>query len=69
MTDDYHCNKCKKGKRAKRCFEFVRLPNILVIHLKRFRFSGTGRYGGGQKLNQKIVFPIKGLNLGNFINK
>jgi ubiquitin C-terminal hydrolase len=47
LSDEYHCTKCKKGRRAKRCFEFIRMPNILVIHLKRFRFSGTGRYGGG----------------------
>lgn len=61
LDDEYHCSNCKKGRKSNRKFEFYKMPNILVIHLKRFKFGRTTY--GSSKLNQAIKFPITNLDL------
>ena len=71
LSDEFHCQKCKKTDNVRQ-FSIWRLPNILVIHLKRFCFSGYGKFyggGGGTKLNNKIRFPTKNLDLSDYISE
>ncbi|XP_067931745.1 ubiquitin carboxyl-terminal hydrolase 32-like isoform X2 [Watersipora subatra] len=51
----YFCSKCKEHRRATKKLELWRLPNILIIHLKRFQFL-SNRWVKSQKL---VDFPIK----------
>lgn len=39
------------------------MPNILVIHLKRFNFSN----GQSNKLETFVHFPLKGLDFSKFL--
>lgn len=57
------CPKCKSDEHLYRRFELWRCPPILVMTLKRFQFDRTVR----RKLNNKIDFPISGLDLASYL--
>jgi hypothetical protein len=48
--DPWYCSKCKKFVQATKKFDLWKLPDILVIHLKRFQYN---RY-----LRDKIEIPV-----------
>lgn len=50
-------------KRATKKLDLWRLPNILVIHLKRFPYSETRK----DKLNTRVEFPLTGLNIDDYV--
>lgn len=57
MLDEYHCEPCDKKVRAiKRCC-LQRLPEVLVIQLKRFEFDL--RNMSNVKLNDRLEFPVE----------
>ena len=55
-ADSYTCPSCKTARRATKRLAIARLPQILVIHLKRFRFSSYGL--GGDKISASVDFPV-----------
>lgn len=57
--DLWYCPKCKKHQRATKKFDLWRMPEILVVHLKRFSHSRTWR----DKIDALIDFPISELDL------
>ncbi|KAI8972314.1 hypothetical protein BDB01DRAFT_730209 [Pilobolus umbonatus] len=57
--DLWYCPKCKKHQRATKKFDLWRMPEIMVVHLKRFSHSRTWR----DKIDSLIDFPIEGLDL------
>eukprot|EP01117_Protostelium_nocturnum_P007170 TRINITY_DN2571_c0_g6_i2.p1 TRINITY_DN2571_c0_g6~~TRINITY_DN2571_c0_g6_i2.p1 ORF type:complete len:505 (-),score=160.84 TRINITY_DN2571_c0_g6_i2:19-1533(-) len=61
LKDSWICEKCKKQDAVK-CVKFLQLPQVICFVLKRFCWTSTSR----AKVNTKIVFPIKGLDLGPF---
>ena len=53
------CDRCDEGKSATHTSRIVKLPSILVLHLKRLTFVGSGQGGSGslgglQKSHRKI---------------
>lgn len=58
-----YCPVCKKHCQAGKKLDLWRLPEILVIHLKRFSYS---RYLKN-KLETYVDFPIHDLDLSNYI--
>lgn len=56
--DLWYCPRCKKHQRASKKFDIWRLPEILVVHLKRF--SQLRRWGN--KIDTFVDFPISGLD-------
>ena len=40
LSDLYTCDKCSKKSKAKVRHEFVKLPKVLILHIKRFAQSG-----------------------------
>lgn len=44
-------------------FDLWRLPDILIIHLKRFNYSRWSR----DKINTLVDFPLTGLDLSEFV--
>ena len=60
--DQWFCPKCKCHVRAMKKMDLWRLPEIMVVHLKRFHFQRGVR----NKINAVIDFP-KELNLGRFV--
>lgn len=57
--DLWYCPKCKKHQRATKKFDLWRMPEIMVVHLKRFSHSRTWR----DKIDAFIDFPTSELDL------
>ena len=58
--EEWYCKRCKEHITAYKKLDLYELPEVLVIHLKRF--SSTGRFWR-DKLDTKCNFPLRGLNL------
>jgi ubiquitin carboxyl-terminal hydrolase 4/11/15 len=56
----WYCSKCKEHVRAMKTMELWRLPNILVVTLKRFEFKHMLRR---DKLDTFVSFPLDGLDM------
>jgi ubiquitin C-terminal hydrolase len=56
----WYCSECKEHVRAMKTMELWRLPNILVVHLKRFEFKHALRR---DKLDTLVDFPLEGLDM------
>ncbi|XP_057729496.1 ubiquitin carboxyl-terminal hydrolase 8-like [Arachis stenosperma] len=61
--DMWYCPGCKQHRQASKKLDLWRLPEILVIHLKRFQYS---RYSKN-KLETYVDFPIDNLDLSAYI--
>ncbi|XP_042476652.1 ubiquitin carboxyl-terminal hydrolase 8-like isoform X1 [Macadamia integrifolia] len=61
--DMWYCPGCKKHRQASKKLDLWRLPEILVIHLKRFSYSRFMK----NKLETFVDFPIHGLDLSTYI--
>ncbi|OAD81118.1 hypothetical protein PHYBLDRAFT_129602 [Phycomyces blakesleeanus NRRL 1555(-)] len=59
----WNCPTCKKRRRATKSLTLSRLPDVLLIHLKRFSFDGPFR----DKLETMITYPLKGLDLSGYV--
>jgi ubiquitin carboxyl-terminal hydrolase 4/11/15 len=58
--DLWYCPQCKKHQQATKRFDLWKVPEILVVHLKRFSNSRMLR----DKIDTFVDFPIEGLDLG-----
>mmetsp|Transcript_5033 Transcript_5033/g.7560 ORF Transcript_5033/g.7560 Transcript_5033/m.7560 type:complete len:592 (-) Transcript_5033:2246-4021(-) len=62
-TVECMCPHCAKNTLANKRLELWKLPPILIVHLKRFRFDQNGR---AHKLSHYIDFPIADLDLSPY---
>uniref|UniRef100_A0A1B6CBZ9 Ubiquitin carboxyl-terminal hydrolase n=1 Tax=Clastoptera arizonana TaxID=38151 RepID=A0A1B6CBZ9_9HEMI len=62
-TELYYCNACKSKQRSTKRFWILRLPNVLCLHLKRFRWVNSSR----TKLDTNIKFPVTALDMSKFV--
>lgn len=58
-SDPWYCPNCKEFKQATKKFDLWKVPDILVVHLKRFSGGRISR----DKIDSLIDFPIDGLDL------
>ncbi|CAD8046029.1 unnamed protein product [Paramecium sonneborni] len=71
--NEWYCSKCKKHQKAKKQMQIYKAPQIMILHLKRFRqtrvtqFYGTYQVGGISKIVQYVDFPVENLNIEQFI--
>ncbi len=68
LKDDnmYNCEKCKKLTNGVKYSKILKLPEILIIQLKRFRHD-MSIYSS--KINSYIAFPMDNLNMQPFVHK
>lgn len=59
--DSWYCPKCKKHERATKKLDLWNLPQILIIHLKRFQYSKWHR----DKIDIPVVIPVRGFELNS----
>ncbi|KAL0572285.1 hypothetical protein V5O48_009688 [Marasmius crinis-equi] len=57
--DLWYCPRCKKHQQATKRFDLWKVPDVLVVHLKRFSNSRMLR----DKIDAFVDFPIEGLDL------
>eukprot|EP01112_Ceratiomyxa_fruticulosa_P022691 TRINITY_DN839_c0_g1_i26.p1 TRINITY_DN839_c0_g1~~TRINITY_DN839_c0_g1_i26.p1 ORF type:complete len:831 (-),score=158.18 TRINITY_DN839_c0_g1_i26:70-2562(-) len=60
--DQYRCEFCKALHDSEKCLSIVSLPEILVIHIKRFRYDSYF----ANKLSNHVAFPLEGLDMSPF---
>ncbi|MQL72574.1 hypothetical protein Taro_004939 [Colocasia esculenta] len=63
--DKFFCDKCCSLQEAQKRMKIKKLPHILVIHLKRFKY--IEQLGRNKKLSYRVVFPME-LKLSNTID-
>jgi len=63
-NDAWYCSKCKDFQQATKKLDLYRCPEILIIHLKRF-VQRSAAYR--EKISDFVDFPIKGLNLSQYV--
>ncbi|KAL5830724.1 hypothetical protein ACOSQ3_016142 [Xanthoceras sorbifolium] len=61
--DMWYCPGCKKHRQASKKLDLWRLPEILVIHLKRFSYSRFLK----NKLETYVDFPVENLDLSAYV--
>jgi hypothetical protein len=61
--DSWYCSRCKAHVQAGKKLDLWRLPEVLVVHLKRFSYSRLSR----DKLEAQVDFPLEGLDLGAYV--
>lgn len=61
LTEDnmWYCPSCKKHQEAQKKFDLWKMPDVLVIHLKRFSNERAFR----DKIDTPIEYPLEGLDL------
>ena len=59
----WYCSTCKDHVRAEKTMTLWRLPNILVIHLKRFEFRNALRR---EKLDTHVDYQLEGLDMNKY---
>ncbi|XP_026741005.1 ubiquitin carboxyl-terminal hydrolase 3-like isoform X2 [Trichoplusia ni] len=62
-TERYFCSSCKCKQKSTKQFWIRRLPNVLCLHLKRFRWHNYFR----TKVDTSISFPLRSLDMSGFV--
>ncbi|OWZ10474.1 Ubiquitin-specific protease [Phytophthora megakarya] len=64
LSDDaaYYCAKCKTHRSVAKKISVYRLPNVLVLHLKRFSYTTFSR----DKVSTNISFPAQCLDIAEY---
>ncbi|KAK4295896.1 hypothetical protein Pmani_031567 [Petrolisthes manimaculis] len=61
----YSCEKCGKLRNGVKYSKVLQLPEVLIIHLKRFRHETMF----SSKISQYVSFPLHGLDLTQFLHR
>ncbi|VDM52666.1 unnamed protein product [Angiostrongylus costaricensis] len=60
--DMYSCDRCKKLRNGVKICRISRLPEVLCVHIKRFRHDSYC----SSKISTRVSFPLVDLDLSNF---
>mmetsp|Transcript_27882 Transcript_27882/g.60990 ORF Transcript_27882/g.60990 Transcript_27882/m.60990 type:complete len:487 (-) Transcript_27882:9-1469(-) len=63
--DMWYCPKCKEHRQATKKLELWRMPQVLVVHLKRFSYSRVWR----DKLDTYVSYPVSHLDLNTYVRQ
>jgi len=61
--DAWYCPNCQKHQQATKKFDLWSLPEVLIIHLKRFSYNRYWR----DKIDTLIEFPVKNLDMTQYV--
>ena len=62
-SDRFYCNRCSSKQPSTKKFWIRRLPHVLCLHVKRFRWTAYSR----TKIDTYVEFPLKGLNMSEYL--
>ncbi|XP_051131096.1 ubiquitin carboxyl-terminal hydrolase 5 [Andrographis paniculata] len=62
--DMWNCPQCNEKRQASKKLDLWRLPEVLIIHLKRFSYSRSMKH----KLDTFVNFPIHDFDLTNYVS-
>jgi len=67
--DKYYCEHCKQKNDCEKRIVFKELPEVLCIHIKRFRYE-AGWLNNGTKNSKVVTFPVtKPLEMSGFLDE
>ncbi|KAK5946705.1 hypothetical protein PMZ80_000848 [Knufia obscura] len=61
----WYCPRCKEHVKAERQFELWKVPDVLVMHFKRFSAARNFR----DKLELSVDYPVEGLDLSSMVRE
>ncbi|PRP87113.1 ubiquitin carboxyl-terminal hydrolase 33 [Planoprotostelium fungivorum] len=61
-SNQYNCEHCKAKTDGEKMFKILKLPEILCIHVKRFRYDSYF----SSKLSDHVRFPLRNLSMETF---
>ena len=61
--DSWFCSKCKRHVQANKKLDLWAVPEVLVVHLKRFFFTRARR----DKLDVRVDFPLENWDLSDVL--
>lgn len=61
----YFCENCKGFQNGQKMMKISKLPEVLCVHLKRFRFDTFHP----SKIGRHISYPLEGLDLGPYLKE
>ena len=64
-NNKWYCQKCKEQVQAFKKIDLYRLPNIFILHLKRFKNKNMYMVNP-RKINDFIDYPIIGLDVSQY---
>jgi len=62
-SERFYCKSCKSKQPSTKQFCIRRLPTVLCLHIKRFRWSNHAR----TKVDTFVEFPLSGLDMSNYL--
>ena len=62
LKNQWNCPRCKRIVDSQKELHLWKLPNVLIIHLKRFQFSNKGG-----KIEMMVNFPVDQLDLSEHV--
>eukprot|EP00930_Biecheleria_cincta_P101498 TRINITY_DN9314_c0_g1_i1.p1 TRINITY_DN9314_c0_g1~~TRINITY_DN9314_c0_g1_i1.p1 ORF type:complete len:920 (-),score=147.92 TRINITY_DN9314_c0_g1_i1:275-2944(-) len=66
--DQYYCERCKRKNDCEKRMVFKDLPEVLCIHIKRFRYDNG--WFNGSKNSRVVTFPVTSpLDVGPFLEE
>lgn len=65
LQNSWYCPNCKDHKQADKQIQLWELPEVLCIHLKRFKNQSSF----SDKINELIEFPIENFDLSSYVTK
>ncbi|ETO17117.1 peptidase C19 family protein, partial [Reticulomyxa filosa] len=66
-TERYHCDRCNAKVEAKKRLAISRLPEILMVHIKRF--SHSSYWSDSSKVSTQVDFPINDFDVGEYLHR
>ena len=70
-TESYYCSGCKQHVQASRKLDLWAVPDVLVVHLKRFRYMQHGRHHSSfvhrEKISEVVHFPVHDFDLTEYV--
>ncbi|CAM9950630.1 unnamed protein product [Ectocarpus sp. 12 AP-2014] len=62
--DSWYCSSCQAHRRGVMKIDLWKMPDVLVIHMKRFHCSARWR----EKIRTLVLFPHSGLDMSGFVS-
>ena len=62
-SETWYCGRCKAHVQAQKKLDLWRLPELLVVLIKRFEHTRSGRV----KLDAPVAFPLRDLDLSPYL--
>ncbi len=62
-SERFFCNRCGRKQPSTKKFWIRRLPNVLCLHIKRFRWTIFSR----TKIDTHVEFPLEGLDMSPYL--